>query len=116
LSRTDAHSPLWIRLARRELASEAAHAAAHAACDLPDYPSLTRPAWLPATKCHWVLHYTGTNVCSCWMCHAGRQHRQENRAQRRRDHVALHIAVGRWRHGDESAFDDLAPPARSYHW
>jgi hypothetical protein len=50
------------------------------------------------------------------MCHAGPQHHQENRNQRHRDHIALHAALGRWHHGDETAFDDLAPPSRTYYW
>ncbi|ETZ99642.1 hypothetical protein I546_5434 [Mycobacterium kansasii 732] len=50
------------------------------------------------------------------MCHAGPQHRQENRNQRHRDRLAVHAALGRWRHGNDSAFDDLVPPSRKYYW
>ncbi|ABK64813.1 hypothetical protein MAV_1040 [Mycobacterium avium 104] len=50
------------------------------------------------------------------MCHAGPQHRQENRNQRHRDRMALRAALGRWRSGEQSAFDDIAPPSRVYYW
>jgi hypothetical protein len=50
------------------------------------------------------------------MCHGGPQHRQENRNQRHRDREAIRVAFGRWRCGDQSAFDDLAPPTRTYYW
>jgi len=116
LSRTDAHSPFWVPLAHGDLAAQAQHASAHAVCDLPDQPPAKWEDWLSATNYRWAFHYTGTNVCSCWMCHAGPQHRQENRNKRHRDRVALRAALGRWRHGDQSAFDDLAPPSRTYCW
>lgn len=116
MSRTDAHAPLWVRLARGELAAEAQHASDHRVCDLPDRPPVTWEGWLPVTRCYWTLRYTGTNICSCSMCHAGPQHRQEHRNQRRRDHMALHAALRRWSHRDDCAFDDLAPPSRKYYW
>jgi hypothetical protein len=116
LSRTDAHRPLWVRLARGDLAAEAEHASDHAVCDLPDHPPVKWEGWLPTTRCNWTLHYTGTNICSCSMCHAGPQHRQESRNHRHRDRIALQAALGRWTGGDEAAFDELAPPSRVYYW
>jgi hypothetical protein len=116
LSRTDADAPFWVRLARAELAAEALHVRDHVACDLPQRPPTARPPWLPATKCHWMFRYTGTAVCSCSMCHAGPQHRQENRDQRHRDRVILRAALRRWNHGDDAAFDDLVPSARVHYW
>jgi hypothetical protein len=116
LSRTDAHVPFWVRLARGDLAAEAKHASNHAVCDLPARPPIKREGWLPTTNCYWTLRYTGTHICSCWMCHSGPQHRQENRNQRHRDRIAQRSALRQWRHGDESAFDDLAPPSRVYFW
>ncbi|GAB4597321.1 hypothetical protein LIX17_04545 [Mycobacterium avium subsp. hominissuis] len=116
MSRTDAHVPLWVRLARGDLDAEAQHAFDHAVCDLPERPPSRWEGWLPATRCRWTLRYTGTNICSCAMCHAGPQHRQENRNQRHRDRMALRAALGRWRSGEQSAFDDIAPPSRVYYW
>jgi hypothetical protein len=107
LSRTDAHSPFWVRLARGELAVRQEHAHPHLVCDLPETPAdAVRP--YGATKCHWALHYTGINVCSCWMCHAGPQHRHANRIRRHGCRATLAMALARWRGGDASAFDDTA--------
>lgn len=39
MSRTDAHAPLWVRLARAELAAHAQHTAADDRCDLPPRPT-----------------------------------------------------------------------------
>jgi hypothetical protein len=90
LSRTDAHSPFWVRLARGELAVHPEHAHPHPVCDLPETPAdAVRPYGV--TKCHWALHYTGINVCSCWMCHAGPQHRHANRTQRHGSRVNVSI-------------------------
>ncbi|ELP47435.1 hypothetical protein D522_05218 [Mycobacterium avium subsp. paratuberculosis S5] len=30
--------------------------------------------------------------------------------------MALRAALGRWRSGEQSAFDDIAPPSRVYYW
>jgi hypothetical protein len=50
------------------------------------------------------------------MCHAGRQHRAENRAARHRDREALDVALGHWRAGDDAAFDEVWAPGRVYEW
>lgn len=116
MSRTDAHAPLWVRLARGELAVEAIHAADHVSCDLPQRPPTKWDGWLPATKCYWSFRHTGTNVCSCSMCHAGPQHRQDNRNQRHHDRTRLATALKHWHGGDEHAFDDDAAPHRNQFW
>lgn len=107
LSRTDAHAPLWVRLARVELAAEAIHAPDHVDCDLPARPPAIRPPWRPTTKCYWTFRYTGTAICSCWMCHSGWEARRSNRIARQRHRVSARAALRRWRQGDEDAFDDL---------
>ncbi|MBB3602781.1 hypothetical protein FHT40_002442 [Mycolicibacterium sp. BK556] len=116
MSRTDSHTPFWVQLARGDLAAEAQHASDHAVCDLPAQPPARWDGWLPTTRCHWGLHYTGTNVCSCSMCHSGPQHRQDNRNQRHRDRQTLHAALDYWRFGDTAVFDELHPPARKRYW
>lgn len=67
MSRTDAHAPFRVRLARREVAARPVHRCADSECDLPDLD----PGWSIGRigRCYWEFVYTGTNVCSCWMCH-----------------------------------------------
>lgn len=115
MSRTDAHAPLLVRLARGELAVKARHACHHPQCDLPTHPPFTEGEW-SQTRCHWEFRYTGINVCSCWMCHAGPQHRQANRRERNRGRRMLAEASKSWRAGEESAFDDLTLPRRDRWW
>lgn len=116
MSRTDAHAPLWVRLARGELAAQARHTAAHDCCDLPAHPPRQRPSWRPGTQCYWAFTYTGTRVCSCWMCHAGWNARRTNRRARHRTNAALRAASRQWAGGDEVAFDELTDPTRSRFW
>jgi hypothetical protein len=74
VSHTDAHAPFRVRVARREVAVRAVHRCAGRDCDLPDLD----PGWADArSSCRWEFVYTGTNVCSCWMCHW--RHRSEER-------------------------------------
>ena len=76
-------------------------------CDLPETPTdVMRP--YGGTKYHWALCYTGINVCPCWMCHAGPQHRRATRTQRHGCRVSLAMALTRWRGRDTCAFDDTA--------
>jgi hypothetical protein len=54
-------------VARREVAVRAIHRCAGRDCDLPDLD----PAWSIGRIgcCYWNFVFTGTRVCSCWMCH-----------------------------------------------
>jgi len=117
MSRTDAHNPLWVSLARGDLAALANHDHRDGACDLPDLRSLGRLDFErrigERTKCWWEFAFTGTGVCSCWMCHAGPQRRADRRAARHRDRFVLNAAVGLWVTGDEMSFDEVAEPGRS---
>lgn len=71
MSRTDAHAPFRVRVARREVAVRAVHRCAGGVCDLPALV----PDWSGwrVGLCHWEFFYTGTNVCSCGMCHRHRR-------------------------------------------
>jgi hypothetical protein len=67
VSRTDAHTPYRVRVARREVAVRAVHRCAGRECDLP----VPVPGWSGRRGdcCYWQWFFTGVNVCSCWMCH-----------------------------------------------
>jgi hypothetical protein len=67
MSRTDAHTPYRVRVARHEVTVRAVHRCAGGECDLPPLD----PGWTIGRigKCHWQFTYTGVNVCNCWMCH-----------------------------------------------
>lgn len=100
MSRTDAHTPYRVRVARRELAVHAVHRCAGRECDLPDLVadwSLGRVG-----RCYWEFAYSGINVCSCWMCHwrSRPEHRRSSRGARG---VELRGVARRWNGGDASA-------------
>lgn len=67
MSRTDAHTPYRVRVARREVAVRAVHRCGGGVCDLPALD----PNWSTGRIgcCYWEFAYTGVSVCSCWMCH-----------------------------------------------
>ncbi len=71
MSRTDAHAPFHVRVARREVFVVAVHRCAGRDCDLPN-----RSAGRVG-RCRWQFIFTGVNVCNCWMCHW--HHRAEDR-------------------------------------
>jgi hypothetical protein len=110
LSRTDAHAPSHIRLARGDLSARQWHAAVHDACDLPALEATVRYG-KRTTGCYWAFFYTGVSECSCPSCHGGPQAHARNRAERHRDRAALHTALDAWRGGDDTAFDALVPPS-----
>ena len=98
MSRTRAHAPIHVRVARRELAAEANHNHTTGLCDLPAREHAVRN-WRPATRCYWRFVYTGTPVCSCELCHAGRQRRHERRADRHQAARDARAAARRWNGG-----------------
>ncbi len=67
MSRTDAHTPYSVRVARREVTVRAVHRCAGRVCDLPALD----PGWSTGRigRCCWEFAFTGTSVCCCWMCH-----------------------------------------------
>jgi len=103
LSRTDAHVPLHVRLARGDLASTAMHDHRDGQeCDLPARPEL----WCePIPRCRWDFRFTGTRICSCWMCHGSAENRQERRNSRHAGKAQLASNRRSWRGGDVAAFD-----------
>lgn len=86
MSRTDAHTPLRVRAVRREIVVVPTHYCGGHDCDLP-----ARATGL-ATRCHWQFLYTGTNVCSCWMCHGHRRPEVRRSVLRAR----LRAVAGEW--------------------
>jgi hypothetical protein len=89
MSRTDAHVPLYVRLARGDLVSHEVHDHRRGdRCDLPDRPTSWRA---PRTTCYWEFVYTGTSVCSCWMCHGGAEHRRDRRRERHATRALLRV-------------------------
>lgn len=93
VSRTDAHTPYRVRVARREIAVRAVHHCAGRGCDLPDLD----PDWTIGRvgRCYWDFVYTGVNVCSCWMCH-WRRHPEQRRAVTR---TGLRAVAREWNAG-----------------
>jgi hypothetical protein len=115
VSRTDQHAPLLVRIARGDLDAYAEHEHRDGSCDLVARDQAFTH-WGEDVRCRWQFHFTGTFTCSCWMCHAGRQHRAANSAERHRDHHDLAVALGRWNGGDAEAFDELRVPRSSHSW
>ena len=111
MSRTDAHAPFHVRLARGDVSAQPQHARIHDACDLPALEATVRYPWR-TTGCLWVFYYTGVNECPCPNCHGGPRARARNRAERHRDRAALGTALDAWHWGDGTAFDTLVSPSR----
>lgn len=67
MSRTDAHAPFAVRVARREVADRPVPRCAGSVCDLPDVV----PGWEPrrGAACYWQWFFAGHGICPCWMCH-----------------------------------------------
>lgn len=75
-----------VKLARGDLAAEPYHRCHRGGrCDLPP-----RPDTKSETRCHWTLHYTGTNVCACSMCSDKDGRRRDRRRDRHRTRRLLH--------------------------
>ncbi|GAA4195542.1 hypothetical protein GCM10022219_20770 [Microbacterium oryzae] len=101
MSRTDAHVPIHIRIARGDLAATAHHDHASGECDLPPRHDVAHD-WRPVTRCQWRFAFTGIYVCSCEMCHEGRAHRAERRRSRHTATSDARLAVRRWNTGDRT--------------
>lgn len=104
VSRTDAHAPFHVRLARGEVAVHPVHrCTGPETCDLPDLV----PGWADtAHRCHWQWFFTGQDVCSCWMCHWPKR-RQPRRSGRGSSRVQLRGLARSWNAGDSEAGDRM---------
>lgn len=102
MSRTDAHAPLHVRMARREVGAIADHRHGSGDCDLPDQPQ----RWPVSTVCSWNWEFNGVRVCSCAMCDGCPWARADMRRRRRRTRERLKQGRYVWRAGDPDAFGD----------
>ncbi|MCC6496245.1 MAG: hypothetical protein IT193_08295 [Propionibacteriaceae bacterium] len=83
MSRTDAHVPVQIRIARGDIGHAEVHDHTNGVCDLPDrYDHALE--WPSRGHCHWIWLWDGHGVCPCELCHHGRLNRREWRAERQR--------------------------------
>ena len=93
MSRTYAHVPLRVRIARGDIAHEAVHDHTDGVCDLPD-PLEGDLGWVwGSPHCHWMWLPDGHGLCACEQCHGGSLHRSERRAERQRVRRALRLAA-----------------------
>lgn len=104
MSRTDAHVPFWVRLARGDVPRAEAHHHPDGLCDLPDPWDRDALRWLPG-GCSWQWHDDGRGVCPCEICHGGVRHRAERRADRQSANRALRVAVDLWNAGRREDVD-----------
>lgn len=100
MSRTDAHTPFRVRVARREVAVRAVHRCAGRECDLPALD----PGWSTGRigRCYREFVYTGRSVCACWMCHW--HHRPEVRRAGVR--AGLRGVAREWNAGERDEWRD----------
>lgn len=88
MSRTNAHVPLHVRIARRNVPYAEVHDHTDGVCDLPD-PYIYDRQWSGRGHCHWTWVFDGRGICPCNMCHGGDYHRADRRADRQRIHRQL---------------------------
>ncbi len=94
MSRTDAHVPLRIRIARGDIGYVEVHDHTDGVCDLPDPFD---PDWeWRVSGCRREFRWTGIGVCSCWMCHGGEDKRRERRRRRQRVRRELRAERRQW--------------------
>lgn len=82
MSRTDAHVPVQIRVARGDLGRVEVHDHTDGVCDLPD--PYDRDVLPGRGHCHWTWLWDGHGLCPCELCHCGQLNRRERRAERQR--------------------------------
>lgn len=83
MSRTHAHVPLRIRVARGDVARAEIHDHTDGVCDLPD-PYDPGALWQGHGHCHWTRLWDGRGLCSCEICSCGELRRRDRRAERQR--------------------------------
>lgn len=95
MSRTDAHVPLAIRVARGDIPRAEIHDHTDGVCDLPE--PYSPDAWRHGDgHCHWTWVWDGHGLCPCTMCHCGDLNRRERRADRQRTRRDLRTTVLLW--------------------
>lgn len=98
MSRTDAHVPLRIRVARGDISRAEVHDHTDGVCDLPE--PFDPDSWSSRRgHCHWTWLWDGHGLCPCEMCHGGDTNRRERRADRQQSRRELRDAATRWNCG-----------------
>ncbi|WP_156759147.1 hypothetical protein [Microbacterium karelineae] len=96
MSRTDAHTPLHVRVARGDIGHVEHHDHVDGSCDLPSAKDeIAFRGWL-RTRCRRKWVFDGTRVCSCEMCHVGSARRAERRRSRQAARRDARAAVHAW--------------------
>ena len=101
MSRTDAHVPLYIRVARRDVPRAEVHDHADGVCDLPD-PYSWDALWQGRGHCHWTWLRDGHGLCPCGLPPGGGPDRRERRGHRQRTRRELRDTVLRWNTSGEA--------------
>ncbi|MEU3472661.1 hypothetical protein [Rhodococcus sp. NPDC006774] len=96
MSHTDAHTPNSVRVDRREVAVQAAHAYFHPFCDLP---SVGDP--IVGSNCYWQVAFTGSNFCSCSLCYGSGDRLRRVRAERRKFAQRMSSSIRYWNGGED---------------
>lgn len=110
MSRTDAHVPLRVRVARGDIARAEVHDHTNGMCDLPETNDRDAPRQRRG-HCHWTWLWDGHGPCPCETCHGGHANRRERRADRQRVRRELDDAVRRWNTKGNDAIDTPHPAA-----
>jgi len=104
VSRTDAHVPLRVRVARGDIGRVEVHDHTDGVCELPGAFELDALSE-GRGHCRWAWRWDGHAVCSCWMCHGGSELRRQRRADRHRSRRELRALVVRWNVEGDPGFD-----------
>jgi len=99
VSRTDAHAPLRIRLARGEVSRIEVHDHTDGVCDLPDLYDPNQVWHFGGGHCRWDWLPDGHGLCSCGLCHCGEVRRRARRLERQQTRRDLRATVLEWNAG-----------------
>jgi hypothetical protein len=110
MSRTDAHTPFAVRIARGEIGAHEEHDHRSGDCDLPERDACRSIT----TRCTWTWSWTGVAICACELCHAGVWRRRQNRHGRHSNRVEISAARKVWNGGNPDSFDEVVQMRQSY--
>lgn len=99
MSRTYAHVPLRVRVARGDISRAEVHDHTDGMCDLP-CPLDLDALWAWRGHCHRTWLWDGRGVCSCELCHGGIAKRRERRSERQRVRREVRDAALAWKLSD----------------